>query len=129
MAARAHLLRRGLWLEYTTLGWNGVGTVIVGLAALAAHSVALAGFGLDSLIEIFASLVVVWQVKGINAQREQLALRLIGSAFILLAAYILIESAHTVLAQEHAAARLGEAPDRLEAGESGPADGGTGHAG
>jgi len=91
------LLRRGLLLEYTTLGWNVVGTVIVALAARAAHSVALAGFGLDSLIEIFASLVVVWQLKGINQNRERQALRLIGGAFLLLAAYILFQSARTLI--------------------------------
>lgn len=53
------LLRRGLLLEYTTLGWNVVGTVVVVAAAIEARSVALAGFGLDSLIEIFASTIVV----------------------------------------------------------------------
>jgi hypothetical protein len=47
------LIKQGLLLEYLTLGWNVVGVVIVILAAFAARSVALAGFGLDSLIEIF----------------------------------------------------------------------------
>jgi len=51
-------LKRGFLLEYLTLGWNVVGVIIVALSALAARSVALAGFGLDSLIEIFASVVV-----------------------------------------------------------------------
>jgi divalent metal cation (Fe/Co/Zn/Cd) transporter len=54
----ATLLRRGLALEYATLAWNVVGAVVVILAALASGSVALAGFGLDSLIEIGASTVV-----------------------------------------------------------------------
>lgn len=57
------LRRRGLRLEYATLGWNVVGSVLVLVAAVAARSVALAGFGLDSLIEIVASLVVVWQLQ------------------------------------------------------------------
>ena len=57
------LLRRGLALEYATLSWNVVGTVVVIIAALSAGSVALAGFGLDSLIEIGASTIVVWQLK------------------------------------------------------------------
>jgi divalent metal cation (Fe/Co/Zn/Cd) transporter len=95
--ADARLLKRGLLLEYLTLGWNVVGTVIVVAAAVAAHSVALAGFGLDSLIEIFASLVVVWQLKGIHQDRERPALRLIGAAFLLLAAYVLVQSARTLL--------------------------------
>ena len=67
---QASLLKRGLLLEYLTLGWNVVGVIIVILAAFTAHSVALAGFGLDSLIEIFASVVVVWQLTGVNLHRE-----------------------------------------------------------
>lgn len=95
------LLRRGLYLEYTTLLWNVMGVVIVIIAAFASNSVALAGFGLDSLIEIFASLVVVWQLKGVNQSREKLALRLIGSAFLALALYVLVQSARTLLTQEY----------------------------
>lgn len=95
------LLKRGLYLEYDTLGWNVLGVGIVFAAAIAANSIALVGFGLDSLIEIFASLVVVWQLKGVNEQREKLALRLIGGAFIVLAFYILIQSSRTLLIQLH----------------------------
>ena len=93
------LLRRGLRLEYATLGWNIVGVGIVIAAAIAARSVALAGFGLDSLIEIFASVIVVWQLKGVNEYRERRALRLIGWAFYALAVYILIQAAY-VLARD-----------------------------
>jgi len=57
---RAKVLRRGFLLEYLTLGWNVVGIAVLAVAALTARSVALAGFGLDSLIEIGASVVVVW---------------------------------------------------------------------
>ena len=93
------LRRRGLILEYITLGWNVVGVVIVVVAAYMARSVALAGFGLDSLIEIFASIIVVWQLLGVNQQRERLALRLIGVAFFALALYILAQIAVTLLTQ------------------------------
>jgi divalent metal cation (Fe/Co/Zn/Cd) transporter len=103
LASSASLLTRGLRLEYTTLGWNVVGVVAVAIAALAARSVALAGFGLDSLAEIFASVVVVWQLKGINRGRERTALRLIGLAFFVLALYILVQAAYTLLAQIHPA--------------------------
>ena len=85
MNPTATLLRRGLLLEYTTLGWNVVGTVIVIAAAIAAHSVALAGFGLDSLVEIGASTVVVWHLRGIHYRRERVALRSISIAFFALA--------------------------------------------
>ena len=95
--ASARLLRRGLWLEYLTLGWNVVGSVVILASAARAGSVALAGFGLDSLIEIFASVIVVWQLRGVNKNREAVALRLIGASFFLLALYILVQSAWTVL--------------------------------
>ncbi len=94
-------LRRGLSLEYITLGWNVVGVLIVGLAALKAHSVALAGFGLDSLIEIFASVVVVWELTGAGHGRERMALRLIGTAFFALALYILLQAAYTLATRAH----------------------------
>jgi divalent metal cation (Fe/Co/Zn/Cd) transporter len=102
----ASLLWRGLWLEYTTLGWNVVGTIIVLIAAVRAGSAALAGFGLDSAIEIFASVVVVWQLKGLEQGREGLALKLIGAAFIALAIYVLAQSVWTLLASAHPAPSL-----------------------
>jgi divalent metal cation (Fe/Co/Zn/Cd) transporter len=97
------LLRRGLWLEYATLGWNIVGTVTVLITAWRAGSAALAGFGLDSAIEIFASVVVVWQLKGVAQSRENLALKLIGAAFVVLAIYVLVQSVWTLLAGAHPA--------------------------
>jgi divalent metal cation (Fe/Co/Zn/Cd) transporter len=96
----AALLRRGLRLEYATLGWNVVGSAVVLVAAVAARSVALAGFGLDSLIEIVASIVVVWQLRGF-ASGERVALRIIGVAFILLAAYITAQSLYTLASSSH----------------------------
>ncbi|MGO8950453.1 MAG: cation transporter [Ktedonobacterales bacterium] len=103
----AALLKRGFLLEYATLGWNVVGVVIVLLAAYAARSVALAGFGLDSLIEIFASVVVVWQLTGVNLERERLALRLIGGAFVALVLYLVAQLLFTVLSGTHPAASHG----------------------
>jgi divalent metal cation (Fe/Co/Zn/Cd) transporter len=104
---QAPLLRRGLILEYITLGWNVVGVIIVIAAAYAARSVALAGFGLDSLIEIFASMVVVWQLTGVNLQRERLALRLIGIAFIGLLIYLVAQLLYTVLTGTHPTPSVG----------------------
>jgi divalent metal cation (Fe/Co/Zn/Cd) transporter len=88
---RGTLMRRGLRLEYATLGWNVIGLGVLAAAALGAGSPALSGFGLDSLIEIFASVVVVWQLKGVHLDREVRAMRLIGIAFAVLAAYLLIQ--------------------------------------
>lgn len=86
------LLRRGFALEYFTLGWNLAGIVVLTFAVLATGSVALAGFGLDSLIEIGASTVVIWELSGTGEARQKVALRLIGGAFALLAAYLLVQS-------------------------------------
>jgi len=93
---RTDLLRRGLQLEFATLGWNVIGCVILAAAAISADSVALAAFGIDSFIEIIASTVVVWQLRGADVEvRTRPALRIISVAFALLAIYI---SAQSVLA-------------------------------
>src|ERR1039458_8285720 len=92
MVNKRKLIQRGLWLEYVTLFWNVIGVVILAYAATRARSVALAGFGLDSLIEIGASVVVVWELSRINERRQRQGLRLIGGAFLALATYIAIQS-------------------------------------
>jgi divalent metal cation (Fe/Co/Zn/Cd) transporter len=89
---RARLLRHGFVLEYVTLGWNVAGIIVLAVAAVAARSVALAGFGLDSLIEIGASTVVIWELSGTGEGRQRRALRLIGYAFAGLAVYLLVQS-------------------------------------
>jgi divalent metal cation (Fe/Co/Zn/Cd) transporter len=89
---RRSLLRRGFALEYSTLGWNVIGIIVLALAAVAAKSVALAGFSLDSLIEIGASTVVIWELSGTGEARQRFALRLIGIAFAALALYVFAQS-------------------------------------
>ncbi|WP_275775142.1 hypothetical protein [Paenarthrobacter sp. Y-19] len=69
---------------------NVIDLGVLAAAALGAGSPALAGFGLDSLTEVFASLAVVWQLKGVHKDRENRAMRLIGVAFAVLAAYLSI---------------------------------------
>jgi divalent metal cation (Fe/Co/Zn/Cd) transporter len=86
------LLRRGFVLEYTTLAWNVVGIVVLAVTAITARSVALAGFGLDSLIEIGASAVVIWELSDTGQARQRRALRLIGAAFALLAIYLAVQA-------------------------------------
>ena len=100
-ATRRMLIRRGLALEYLTLGWNVVGTAMSIAAAVAAGSVALAGFGLDSLIEIGASTVVIWHLSHSARAHERRALRLIGGAFIALAVYIAAQAIYTLFAAQH----------------------------
>ena len=89
---RRGLIRFGLALEWATLGWNVAGIIVLAFAAVAARSVALAGFGLDSLIEIGASTVVIWELSGTGEQRQRRGLRLIGYAFAALAIYLLAQS-------------------------------------
>ncbi len=88
----AQLLRRGVVLERITLGWNAVGIVVPAFAAIRARSVALAGFGLDSLVEIGASTVVLWELSATGENRRRRALRVIGFAFIALSIYIAVQS-------------------------------------
>jgi divalent metal cation (Fe/Co/Zn/Cd) transporter len=100
-SARHVLLRRGVALEWATLGWNVAGIVVLGIAAITARSVALAGFALDSLIEIGASAVVIWELSGTGEARQRRALRLIGAAFALLCGYLLIQSTWVLAAGYH----------------------------
>lgn len=86
------LLRRGRQLEAVTLAWNVVGVVVLTYAAICARSVALAGFALDSVIEIGASTVVLWELAGVEAARRQRAMRLIGLSFVALAIYLALQS-------------------------------------
>ena len=143
----AVLLRRGRALEVITLGWNVAGIVVLAVAALGARSVALAGFGLDSLIEIGASTVVLWELSGTGEDRQRRALRLIGVAFAALAAYLAVQSTvvlaagyrpgpsllgiawTAVTAAAMFALAAGKARDWPGAGQSGAEHGGAGHAG
>jgi divalent metal cation (Fe/Co/Zn/Cd) transporter len=88
----ARHLRRGRQLEVATLLWNCAGVVVLAFAAAAARSVALAGFGLDSLIEIGASGVVLWELADASRERQHRAMRMIGIAFILLSLYLAAQS-------------------------------------
>lgn len=89
---RSRLLARGRHLEFVTLGWNVIGVVVLASSAIAARSVALAGFGLDSLIEIGASTVVLWELADVAEQRRRRAMKLIGMAFTALAVYLALQS-------------------------------------
>lgn len=93
---------KGLRLEYTTLAWNVVGVVVVLVAAWRSRSVALAGFGLDSVIEILASTVVVWQLLESSLDRQRRALRLMSFAFGAVSIYVGLISV-VALATHHVA--------------------------
>jgi divalent metal cation (Fe/Co/Zn/Cd) transporter len=107
MASTAQLRRAGIGLEITTLTWNVVGVVLLAFLAYQSASVALLGFGLDSLIEIGASTVVIWELTGSSERRQRVALRLIGWAFVLLATYLLVQAAVALLSGHHATPLVG----------------------
>ena len=96
------LRRRGFVLEFATLGWNVVGVGVLAALALSASSVALAGFAMDSLIEIGASVVVIWELSGAGDERQHRALRLIGVAFVALAGYLFVQSSVALVTQHRA---------------------------
>ncbi len=97
MNNRARLQRRALCLEYTTIGWNVAESAItIGLGVMAG-SLALVGFGIDSLIEVFASMVVVWHLAPghdfDHPERTARALRLVSGAFATLAVVLTVAAA------------------------------------
>lgn len=107
-AARDLLLRRGVRLEWFTIGWNSAEAVVAIGAGLLAGSIALVGFGLDSVIETGAGLIVLWRLRREVAgahddhveQAERVALRFVGLTFVALGLYVLYESAHKLWSRE-----------------------------
>jgi divalent metal cation (Fe/Co/Zn/Cd) transporter len=91
----ASLLARGRRLEYLTIAWNSFEAVVALASGMMAGSVALIGFGLDSVIETASAFIVLWRFRG-SERREQTARRLVGVCFLLLAAYVAIESLRTL---------------------------------
>jgi len=109
-ADRARLQRRALRLEYATIVWNvGEAVLTIGLG-IAAGSLALIGFGTDSIIEVFASSVVVWHVRPGHAvdhpERTRLALRLVAAAFFVLALVLAVVALRDLVTGR----RAGESP-------------------
>jgi divalent metal cation (Fe/Co/Zn/Cd) transporter len=91
------LLARGRRLEFATIGWNLVEVFVTVGLGMAAASLALIAFGLDSLVEIFASAVVIWYIGNHHAQRRAMhALRLVALAFALLGIYLLAASIYNL---------------------------------
>ena len=100
-AEEGRLRRRGFRLEYATLAWMVAEAAVAITAGLAAASIALVGFGLDSVIELLSATVVIWQLRGEIAgqDRETRALRLIGVTFFALAAYLTADSIRDLATQ------------------------------
>ena len=92
----AGLRRRAFALEYATIAWNVLEGVAAITAGLLAGSVALVAFGLDSSVEVFASAVVVWELRGVDRGRERRALKTIGVGYIVVAAYVMVDAGNAL---------------------------------
>lgn len=105
---RGGLLRRALLLEYLTVGWNIVEGIIAIAAGLVSGSITLVGFGMDSFVESISGGVLIWRLRveraGADVERveqvEQRAERLVGVAFLLLAAYVTFEALRSLIGAE-----------------------------
>ena len=95
---RAVLRRRVRLLVAATISYNVVEAVVALAAGTLASSVALVGFGLDSVIEVSSAAAVAWQFAGSDPQRrERTALRVIACSFFALAAYVSVEAVRALL--------------------------------
>lgn len=101
-APRAADVRRGRRLEYLTIAWNSLEAVAAVGAGLFAGSVALVGFGVDSVIETTSGAVLLWRLRdGERGEaRERVALRLVGVSFLLLAAYVAFDALKSLVTRE-----------------------------
>jgi divalent metal cation (Fe/Co/Zn/Cd) transporter len=98
------LARRARLLSWLSLGWMTIEGAVAITAGIVASSVALVGFGLDSAIEGFASVIIIWRFTGhrvFSDQAEERARKLVSVQFFLLAPYVGIESARVLIEGEH----------------------------
>lgn len=91
-------IRRGLRLEYLTLGYNCIEAIVALGSGAASGSVALIGFGIDSLIEMSSGSVMLWRLNS-GASNERLAQKLVGASFFGLALYVFYESVEALFQQ------------------------------
>jgi len=107
--ARHSAVRQGILLSYATIGYNTLEAIGSLIAGLLAGSVALVGFGIDSVIEVIASVAVQWRLRADadlsrRSASEMLTLRIVGWCFVALAAYVTADGVKSLY--------LAEAPDR-----------------
>lgn len=97
---RAQLVRRAKLLAWLGLGWHGVEAAVAVGAGIAAGSIALVGFGADSLVEVLAGFILLWRFAGARANSEtaeQRAQKLIAVSFFLIAVYVGVEAVRTLV--------------------------------
>ena len=91
-SASNKLLRRARWLAWATIVYNVIEAIVAIVAGSAAGSIALIGFGLDSIVEVLSASVIVWQLHSASEERERTALKLIALTFYLLAGYVAVRA-------------------------------------
>jgi len=105
---REALLRRGLRLESLTVGWNIIEGAVSVAAAVAAGSVALLGFGIDSFVETTSGVILIWRLRAERQARDPLAIerldrrahKLVGLSLYLLATYIAFAAGKALITRE-----------------------------
>lgn len=102
---RPQLIRRGKVLEYLTVAYNSLEGLIAIGAGLLAGSIALVGFGFDSVIEVISGVTLLWRLYAdVDEHRrervENRALRIVGASFLLLAAYVLFDAVNAIVLRE-----------------------------
>jgi divalent metal cation (Fe/Co/Zn/Cd) transporter len=95
------LHKKALLYEYITIAWNVFEGIVCVTIGIFSGSVVLIAYGLESSVEVFASSLVVWDLKGRSKKREKLALKLIGGAYFIVSLYIFIDAAKSLLAGNH----------------------------
>ncbi len=101
---RVQLVARVRLLAWLGIGWHVIEATVALVAGLAASSIALLGFGADSLVESAAGLIVIWRFaagRRDSAQAERRAQRLIAVSFYAIAAYVAVEAIRTLLDASH----------------------------
>jgi len=103
--SRESLIRQGQRLEYFTIGYNSIEGIVAVVAGLIAGSIALVGFGFDSVIEVISGITLVWRLHSDadEARREkveQIALKIVGASLLLLAAYVTFDSVGSLIKKE-----------------------------
>lgn len=102
---RVALVRRGRYLEYFTIGYNSLEGLIAVVAGVIAGSIALVGFGFDSLIEVTSGSVLLWRLHAdVDEERrervEAISLRIVGACFVILAIYVTYDSVKSLIRRE-----------------------------
>ena len=103
VADRARWRRTALALAWATIAWNSLEAIIAIASGAEAGSIALVGFGLNSIVEVGSALVVVWQFSGADAEREQRALKLIAGSFFVFAVYVAGQAVWDLIARSEPA--------------------------